>query len=93
MRLSKQEQSAIVTAIHARDQQAEIYLHGSRAEVNKRGGDIDLLIFSQILGESDKRQIRWAICEIIGEQKIDIVIAKDTSSPFVRIALAKGIRL
>lgn len=93
MRLSEFERQAILSAITKLDSQAQVYLFGSRVHPEKRGGDIDLLVMSKILGEKDKRTIRWAICDQIGEQKIDLVIAQDTSSPFVRIALTEGVKL
>ena len=70
-----------------------IYLFGSRVDDQKKGGDIDLLILSQTLMPSDKRAIRGELWQSIGEQKIDLVIAHDTSEPFVRIALETGVRL
>ena len=56
----------------------------------EKGGDIDLLILSSKLAERDKRAIRIGLCRELGEQKIDLVIACDTSRPFVQIALAEG---
>ncbi len=46
MRLSETEQQIIKDAVLSIDPQARIYLFGSRANDNKRGGDIDLLIAS-----------------------------------------------
>jgi predicted nucleotidyltransferase len=93
MRLSPNEIDAIKSSIFKFDAKAVIYLFGSRADPNKKGGDIDLLIFSDTLNESDKFKIESALFEKIEEQKIDMVIAKDTSDPFVKIALKTGIRL
>lgn len=76
-----------------RDPKAEIYLYGSRADDTKRGGDIDLLIFSEHLSRQDKARIRLELYDTLGEQKIDITIAKDLSDPFVRIAHAEGVLL
>lgn len=93
MRLSTFEQKVIREATSLLDPQASVFLFGSRADPSKKGGDIDLLVISKVLGEKDKRILRWAIGDQIGEQRIDIVIAKDESDPFVRIALSKGIKL
>ncbi len=93
MRLAKSEVNAIKTTIHALDAEAQIYLYGSRADDSKRGGDIDLLIMSQKLTHRDAGSIRWRLYEQIGEQKIDILIAKDASDAFTRIALAQGVAL
>lgn len=93
MRLTSEEIEAIKSSIYRFDPKATIYLFGSRADPNKRGGDIDLLIFSNSLTDADKVRIEMALFEKIEEQKVDLVIAKDASRPFVKIALKKSIRL
>ena len=93
MRLSDFERDAIVGAVHALDQKAEVFLFGSRAEDSKKGGDIDLLVVSATMGRSERSRIRRAICDAIGDQKIDLLIAHDTTGPFVKRALRTGIAL
>ena len=93
MRISQFEHEAIVTAVKAADPDAHVYLFGSRVDDTKKGGDIDLLVFSQRLGLEDKLRIRARLQEIMGEQKIDIVIALDATKPFVKLALSQGIEL
>ena len=93
VRLTDQEIDAIRTVIKTADPAAQIILFGSRADVTSKGGDIDLLILSSILRGRDKREIRMNLCSLLGEQKIDIIISKDTEGPFVRIALAGGVEL
>ncbi len=93
MRLSPDEIKAIKETIQSFDSKAKIWLYGSRVDDLKRGGDIDLLIFSQILSFSDKLKIKSRLYEKIGEQKIDLLIAKDESKPFVRIALENAVLL
>lgn len=93
MRLTDFEVSSIRQTIHALDPDACIYLFGSRTDDSKRGGDIDLLIMSDRLTSAAAGPVRWRLWELIGEQKIDIVIAKDDSEPFVRIALKEGVLL
>lgn len=93
MRLTELEASAIRETVHALDPDAKIYLFGSRAHDDRRGGDIDLLIMSAAVSPDKSGAIRWRLWELLGQQKIDIVIAKDDSEPFVRIALKEGILL
>lgn len=93
MRLDTKERKAIKDSINAFDPDAEIYLFGSRVDPGKLGGDIDLLVISQILTSSDKHHILSKIFERIEEQKIDLLIAQDFSDPFVRLALKTGIKL
>lgn len=90
MRLKDGEIHAIKTIVHALDSGARIFLFGSRVDDTKRGGDIDLLILSSALEERDTRAIRIGLCRALGEQKIDLVIARDARKPFVQIALAEG---
>ena len=93
MRLSAHEINSIKDTIKSVDQNARIYLFGSRVDNKKRGGDIDLLIFSQKLKEEDRFRIKRDLWEQIGEQKIDIIIARDESDPFTRIALRGAVLL
>jgi len=93
MRLTPEEQDVIRAAVAARDPEAQVWLFGSRADDAKRGGDIDLLVFSQTMGESGKGDIWWELQEKLGEQKIDIVVAKDTSDSFVRMVMEKAVRI
>lgn len=87
------EIQAVKQSIKAYDCEADVYLFGSRVDDNKKGGDIDLLIFSTKIARKEKRRIKTKLYDMLGEQKIDIVVAKDLSSPFVRIAFKEGIKL
>ena len=93
MRLKECEIKTIEKAIHAFDPEAVIYLFGSRVDDHQKGGDIDLLIFSNSLAYGDKLKIKYKLFEQMEEQKIDLVIARDTIDPFVRLALERGVRL
>lgn len=77
MRLSKEEISAIKNNILAVDSQAKIYLFGSRVDDTKKGGDIDLLVISEALSVMDVTRIRLGIFDAIGEQKLDLITAKN----------------
>ncbi len=93
MRLSQYEIQSIKDVVYALDSDARIYLFGSRVYDDKRGGDIDLLILSNKLTSKDARKARLSLYDKIGEQKIDVVIAKDLSKPFTRIAVEEGVLL
>lgn len=93
MRITNRERQAIKDVITQLDPKAKVFLFGSRTDDNSRGGDIDLLILSGIISERNRREIRVSLFEQIGEQKLDIVIAKDLDKPFVRIAYNNGILL
>lgn len=93
MRLSDSEVKAIKKVVGNIDKDADVYLFGSRVHNDAKGGDIDLLILSQKLMQEDSGRIRYKLWDIIGEQRIDIFITKDTTHPFARIALKEGILL
>ncbi len=93
MRLSAIEVHAIKNVVRKRDIKAKVYLFGSRVHDEKKGGDIDLLIFSEVLSPEDASRIRYDLWDRIGEQKIDILIVKDKSHPFTNIALKEGVLL
>jgi len=93
MRLSASEREAIKQVVAVFDDAAEVFLFGSRVDDAEKGGDIDLLVFSGKLEQSDATTMRLRLWEKLGEQKIDIVIVKDTSDPFTRIALKESARL
>lgn len=93
MRLSEYEIRVIKESVKQFDNNAKIYLFGSRVYDHKKGGDIDLLIFSDKLMQKDAIKIKNLLWDKIGEQKIDILIVKDTSHPFTRIALKESVRL
>ena len=75
------------------DKGAEIYLSGSRNVDLAKGGDIDLLIISEKLSYDDTIRIRKILYEKLEEQKIHIIIAQDTTDPFVKIAYREGVLL
>ena len=93
MRLKEFELAAILTVVRSLDDTAGVYLFGSRVDDSKKGGDIDLLIMTDRLTSDDKRTIKIKLYEVLGEQKIDIVLAKDESNPFVKLALETGVKL
>ena len=93
MRLKYSEQSAITSTVKCLDENACVYLFGSRVDDTKKGGDIDLLVMSDRLTSADKRTIKMKLFELLGEQKIDLIIAADDSDPFVKLALGTGVKL
>ena len=93
MRLKDYEQAAILTTVRLFDEGAVVYLFGSRADDTKKGGDIDLLIFSGRIDRDAARAIKSRLYDLLGEQKIDLVVTTDPADPFVCVALETGVRL
>jgi predicted nucleotidyltransferase len=75
------------------DRKASIWLFGSRADDSKKGGDIDIAVLSARIGVMEKIQIKRAICNKIGEQKIDLLISSSGNEAFFQFAIQEGIKL
>jgi hypothetical protein len=96
MRLTDNERELIKKAFYETFQDGRIYLFGSRFDDAKRGGDIDLYLCpSQRYDNERERKKRFQILldEYIGEQKIDVVMAKDGNRLIEQEALRTGIEL
>jgi predicted nucleotidyltransferase len=91
MRILLEEQTAIISTITRFDKDSEIYLFGSRLDDTKRGGDIDVLVKSDIICRSMLAHIEDDLFRTIDEQKIDFVLTrKNGPNSFSRMVLAKG---
>jgi len=93
MRLKDEEKQVILQTIHSIDPNAKIYLFGSRVNDSDKGGDIDLLVFSRKISYGDKLTVKKNIFSVLEEQKIDLILTKDGSEPFVRMVLEQGVQL
>ena len=73
----------------------QVLLFGSRVDDNKRGGDIDLYIISPITNNIYQQKIKFLVelQSLLGEQKIDVLIASDNSRLIEQSALNTGIVL
>ncbi len=76
---------------------ADVYIFGSRADNNRKGGDIDLYIITDMpSSEIIRKKIGLMIDleNVLGEQKIDIVINNRTKQkPIYEIAEKCGVKL
>jgi predicted nucleotidyltransferase len=84
MRLTLKEVESIKKNLLSYSSEGEIYLHGSRLDDNKKGGDIDLFF---ILPDEDyekvlknKFTITAEVSLALNEQKVDIVYLSRTLS-------------
>ncbi len=93
MRLSQEQKGVITEAISSFDPDAEVFLFGSRVDDNKRGGDIDLLVKSKLIGLNERRSIKLKLMDRLGPQKIDIILPSDKNNALVSIAESEGIKL
>lgn len=75
---------------------AKVYLFGSRVDDNKKGGDIDLYIETNLKENiiEGKLKLIDELHKHLGEQKIDIVINNFSDEKFIyQIAKDEGILL
>ena len=96
MRLTNDEIQAIKKAFKETFKDGRIYLFGSRVDDTKRGGDIDLyLVPNEKFDNEQEKKIDFLIKldEYIGEQKIDVIIAKDKNRLIEKEALEYGVKL
>ena len=95
MRLTPHQRTAILTAVGRQDPEARIILFGSRADDRARGGDIDLLIVSDVIGMHQEWKIRRDVLDEIGWQKLDLVVRRrnQPESAIVSVAMETGIPL
>jgi predicted nucleotidyltransferase len=62
MRISDYEKNSIVNAVSEFDNEASIWLFGSRTDDTKKGGNIDIAVLSQKIGVLEKIRIKISIC-------------------------------
>ena len=97
VRLSEEEIKAIVeTAKEIFGKNIKIWLFGSRADLGKRGGDIDLYIETEMEEDILRKKLKFLVKleEKIGEQKIDVIIKPFNSKDEISlIAKRTGVRL
>jgi len=91
MRITELQKNAIIDAVKSADPDAQVWLFGSRTDDSKKGGDIDIAIFSEKINKDvmQEIQVRRSICNRIGEQKIDIVTTNSGKEAIFRLAVAE----
>jgi len=74
---------------------AHVTLFGSRVDDFSKGGDIDLYIQAPTRNNSVENKINFLIDlkSAIGDQKIDVILSKDSSRLIEQEALTKGVKL
>jgi hypothetical protein len=96
MRLTEYEIKSIKKAFHEIFIDGKVILFGSRTDDTKRGGDIDLyLIPTKKFDDERKRKISFLVKldYYIGEQKIDVIMAKDKNRLIEQEAIKNGVEL
>lgn len=93
MRIGEREKEAIVAAVKEADDEAPVWLFGSRTDDAKKGGDIDIAVLSKKIGVMEKIRIKRSICRKIGEQKIDLLVSSSGHEAFFQLAVEQGKKL
>lgn len=95
MRLTANEITAIREETRRLDNQAEVYLYGSRVDDTARGGDVDLLVVSDTLNFRDVLRLRTGILDRIGWQQLDLVVRRrdQLDEPLAAMAQETGVKL
>ena len=98
MRLTNNEVQIIKETFKDVFEDGKIYLFGSRIDDSKKGGDIDLYIdipYHLTISEKleKKSSFRIKLYDMLGEQKIDIVISKDKNRSIEKEILKTGVLL
>ena len=72
----------------------QVFLFGSRIDITKKGGDIDLYIKTEVGNDfSHKIKFLVALEQQIGEQKVDVVFAEDKNRAIEQQAVLTGVLL
>ncbi len=95
MRLTEFEINAIKQcALEIFGENVQVFLFGSRIDITKKGGDIDLYIKTEVGNDfSHKIKFLVALEQQIGEQKVDVVFAEDKNRAIEQQAVLTGVLL
>lgn len=95
MRLSEHTKTSIIAVFEQIFQKGTIYLFGSRVDDQQKGGDIDLFVVPKSLDNIANKKIAFLVLlkQMIGEQKIDVVIDRGENRLIDHIAKQQGVLL
>ena len=94
VRLSKEELKTIKNIIKKYDPEAKIIFFGSRTQLDKKGGDIDLLIISEKIDYKKRRKISVDLQLALGERKIDMIVTDNPEkTEFTKTAYKYGVEI
>lgn len=93
MRLTQQQRRTILAQVRRHDPQAQVRIFGSRAHDDARGGDIDLLIYSDRFDRAALRELRIDLQDALGEQHFDLVLHGCRPSAFARSVAREAVSL
>jgi predicted nucleotidyltransferase len=94
LRLYQEEIEVIKSTIKKYDPQAKILIFGSRTDLNKKGGDIDILVISSRINYKLRRKIRVDLWLTLGDRKIDLIVTDNPEkTEFTKAAYKHGVEI
>ena len=96
IRLPAEYLEVIKRTVKTFDKDGKVFIFGSRAKPEQKGGDIDILVISRVIGWRERRKIRAELIKNFGERKIDLIVATPEEAgkdPFIKLAQSEGIIL
>ncbi len=100
IRLSKNKINKIKESIlsYFKDRDVKIYIFGSRANLSKKGGDVDILVkLTTPLSDEEKfrakLKILFDLYKVLGERKIDLLIVNKPEKEIEKIAIKEGVEI
>jgi len=95
MRISSEVRSVIQDTFVQVFERGDLYLFGSRVDDARKGGDIDLYVDAENREHLGEKRIAFLtrVKRRIGNQRIDLVVARSVKRSIDEIATSKGILL
>jgi len=83
------------TAREVFGENAKVYIFGSRANLEKKGGDIDILIITENIIDKFRKKLKFIskLYKNLGEQKIDVIITDKPKTDIEKTAIKTGVEL
>ncbi len=94
VRLKEEEIKAIKDIIQSFDKEARVYIYGSRTDLSKKGGDIDILVVSPKISLEQELKIKAKLLVALGDRKIDLVVSKNPEeNPFTDLIYSQAVEI
>jgi predicted nucleotidyltransferase len=94
VRLKDKEIDIIKKVVKSFDRDAKIYIYGSRADLNKKGGDIDILVISSKIPLETQLKIKAKLIRYLGDRKIDLLVAKnEKETNFIELIHSQAVEI
>ena len=96
VRLSQKQVNTIKEVAHnIFGDDCKVYIFGSRADLTRKGGDIDILIITKDLKDKFRKKLKFIanLYKLLGEQKIDVIVTDYPKTEIEKQALKEGVEI